>query len=172
MSRHQSRPHILVVPLVLMLAACGANQKDDLDRFIQDAGKDMRGKIDPLPEVKPYEPFVYNEDGALQDPFKPRKAVSKIGSVQPNLDRPKEPGENYPLESLKYVGSLSRGKEIRALLKAPDNVMLEVRVGEHVGQNFGLVTSITEAEIKIKEIVQDELTGEWTERPASITLQE
>jgi type IV pilus assembly protein PilP len=35
-----------------------------------------------------------------------------------------------------------------------------------------MVVDITDSEIKIKEIVQDELSGDWVERAASITLQE
>jgi type IV pilus assembly protein PilP len=46
-----------------------------------------------------------------------------------------------------------------------------VRVGNYVGQNFGLVTRISETEVQVKEIVQD-AAGEWVERPAKLELQE
>lgn len=162
----------ILILMTLLLSACSGGEGDDLDKFIRESGNGLKGKVDPLPEVRPYQSVDFNADGSLADPFVPRKAVTKVGGVQPNLDRPRDPGENYPLESLKFVGSVSKGKQQRALLKTPDNLMLEVKVGEHIGQNFGLVTGITDSEIKLKEIVQDELSGDWVERPTSVTLQE
>jgi len=158
--------------MTLLLAACSGGEGDDLDKFIRNSGDGLKGKVDPLPEVRPYKTVDFNADGTLVDPFVPRKAVSKVGGVQPDLDRPKDPGENYPLESLKFVGAVSKNKQQRALLKTPDNLMLEVKVGEHIGQNLGLVTSITDTEIRLKEIVQDELSGDWVERPTSVIMQE
>ena len=120
------------------------------------------------PDAKP----VYNIDNALSDPFKARKAASKSGTLQPNLDRPKEPLESYPLESLKYVGSLSKNKLAYALIKTPDNTVQQVKKGNYIGPNFGLITEINEGEIVLKEIVQDDLTGDWVERSATLNLQE
>jgi len=79
----------------------------------------MRGKVDPPPDIKPYEPFTYENATSLPDPFKPRKQdvrnASLTGQNQPNLDRPKEELEDYPLESLKMVGYLSQKKVVTQL---------------------------------------------------------
>lgn len=158
----------------ILLSGCGSNEGDDLDQFIKNSGKDLKGKVDPLPEVKPYVPSVYNADGSLNDPFKPRKAQVKAGGLQPNLNRPREPLEAFPLESLQLVGLITKGKLKIALIKTPENTVQQVKVGNYLGQNLGMVTDILDtnpAEVKIKEIVQDDLTGEWTERPASIVQQ-
>ncbi len=163
---------ILVFALSLMLAACGGDEGDDLDKFMQSAANNMGKMVEPLPEVLPYSPLEYNADGTLADPFKPRRAVSKTGSLQPNTNRPKEALESYPLESLKYVGSMSKNKLTFALIKTPDNTVQQVKVGNYLGPNFGLVTAINESDIALKEIVQDDLTGDWVERGASINLQE
>lgn len=161
-----------LLPL-LLLAACSSQQGDDLDQFINESGKNMKGKVDPLPSVTPYVPVAFNADGTLSDPFVPRKAMSKsTSSLQPDTERPKDPGESYPLESLQFVGVLTKTKQQRVMLKTPDNTMLEAKVGDHIGQNYGLITTITDNEIQLKEIVQDETTGEWVERRTSITLQE
>ncbi len=136
------------------------------------AANDMGKGVEPLPEVLPYSPLEYNADGTLTDPFKARKALSKAGALQPNTNRPREALEAFPLESLKYVGSLSRNKSIFALIKTPDNNIQQVKKGNYVGPNFGLVTQINESDIVVKEIVQDDLTGDWVERNASINLQE
>lgn len=158
-----------------VLTACGGEEGDDLDKFIRDSGKGMKSKVDPLPEVKPYVPMVYNVDGSLNDPFKPRKVTVRGGGLQPNLNRPREALEGYPLESLQLVGLIKRDKLKIALLKSPDNNVRQVKVGNYVGQNLGMVVDIVDSvpvEVKVKEIVQDELTGEWSERSASIVQQE
>ena len=132
----------------------------------------MKPRIKPLPEVKPYLALQYNADGKLSDPFRARKASNKSSVLQPNMSRPKEPMEAYPLESIKYVGQLSKSKLTFALLKTPDNGVQQVKVGNYVGQNFGMVTKITESEVVLKEIVQDELSGDWIERISNLELQE
>jgi type IV pilus assembly protein PilP len=158
--------------LSLALVACGSGDGDDLDKFMRDAANGMQPKIKPLPEVKPYLALQYNADGTLTDPFRARKAASKSGVLQPNLNRPKEAMEAYPLESIKYVGMISKSKLTYALLKTPDNVVQQVKIGNYVGQNFGMVTQITDGEVLLKEIVQDDLSGDWIERPSSLALQE
>ena len=164
--------HILIACLCSLLLACSGGEGDDLDKFMASSGNDMSKGVEPLPEVLPYIPLQYNADGSLSDPFKARKAISKSGSLQPNTNRPKEALESYPLESLKYVGSLSKNKLTYALVKTPDNTVQQVKLGNYLGPNFGLVTGINDSAIDIKEIIQDDLTGDWVERTASINLQE
>lgn len=173
----RSKTMLVMVALALsvVLVGCGGDEEDDLDQFIREAGKGMAGKVEPLPEVKVYVPVVYNPDGSLNDPFTPRKALIKPGGLQPNLNRPREPLEAFPLESLKLVGLITKGNLKIALLKAPDNNVRQVKIGNYLGQNLGMVIDIVETmpvEVKVKEIVQDELTGDWAERPASIVQQE
>ena len=158
--------------LGLLLTACSGGDGDDLDKFMANAANEMSKGVEPLPEVLPYSPLQYNADGVLSDPFKARKAVGRASSLQPNTNRPKEALEAFPLESLKYVGSLSKNKLNYALIKTPDNTVQQIKVGNYMGPNFGLVTKISEAEIVIKEVIQDDLTGDWVERSASINLQE
>jgi type IV pilus assembly protein PilP len=165
--------HLLLVAMLgLVLASCTGGEGDDLDKFMANAANDMSKGVAPLPEVLPYSPLQYNADGILSDPFKARKAIGKASSLQPNTNRPKEALEAFPLESLKYVGSLSKNKVNYALIKTPENSIQQIKVGNYIGPNFGLVTQINEAEIVIKEIIQDDLTGDWVERSASINLQE
>ena len=165
--------HLLsVVLLGLVLTACGGGDGDDLDQFMRDAAKDVKPKVKPLPEVKPYTAMQYNADESLVDPFRARKAVNRTSVLQHNLSRPKETMEAYPLESLKYVGMLAKQKLTYALLKTPDNSVQQVKVGNYIGQNFGRVTQINDNEVMVNEIVQDELSGDWVERVSKLTLQE
>jgi type IV pilus assembly protein PilP len=161
-----------VLALGVLLTACGGDQGDDLDQYMRDAAKHIKPSVKPLPEVKPYVALQYNADGSLVDPFRARKAINKSSALQPNLNRAKEPLEAYPLESLKYVGLLSRNKLTYALLKTPDNNVQQVKIGNFVGQNFGRITQITDSELILNEIVQDELSGDWVERVSNLALQD
>ncbi len=164
---------IFIVHLLLLLSACSGQDGDDLDQFMLEAGKNVPGRIEPLPEVKPYVPIEYNADGSLNNPFKIRKAMSSgSNSLQPNFARPKEALEAFPLESLKFVGAIYKEKLKYALIKAPDNSVQQAKVGNYIGQNFGMITDITESGISIKEMIQDELSGDWVERNASVNLQD
>lgn len=164
--------YLLVAGLCLAVIACGDGEGDDLDQFMRDASQNLKPAVKPLPEVKPYIGMPYNAEGTLPDPFHPRKAASKPGALQPDMRRPREPMESYPLESLKYVGMLSKNKLTYALLKTPDNRIQQVQVGNYVGQNFGRVVEIAERELTLREIVQDELSGEWVEYLSKLALQE
>lgn len=165
--------NLLILLFGITLSACTDNEGDDLDKFMRDAASSMRVKIKPLPEVKPYLALQFNADGTLSDPFKARKASNNSSStLQPNLNRPKEPMEAYPLESIKYVGLISKSKLTYALLKTPDSGVQQVKIGNYVGQNFGIVTRITDNEVTLKEIIQDDLSGDWIERISTLTLQD
>jgi type IV pilus assembly protein PilP len=159
----------------LLLAGCGGEEFQDLRDFVKNAGADMRGKIEPPPDVKPYEPFTYDNDANLPDPFKPRKAdarnANRTGLNQPNLNRPKEELEDFPLETLKMVGFLSQRSVNQAVIRSSEGKVYRVKVGNYVGLNFGQITSVTETEVKIKEMVQDS-NGDWTERESSLLLAE
>ncbi|KVW96885.1 pilus assembly protein PilP [Thiobacillus denitrificans] len=157
--------------IVLGLTGCGGGSMDDLQTFVAETGRDMQGKIEPLPQVKVYEPFTYNAFD-LPDPFKPRKlSTGGGGGMQPDLNRPKEPLEAYSLETLKMVGMLSRQGVIHAVIKTPDNTIYHVRKGNYVGQNFGIITQIRDGEVSLREIVQDS-AGDWSDRISALLLQE
>jgi type IV pilus assembly protein PilP len=163
---------ILAVIAALMLGGCGGDGSlSDLRQFVKNADKLPHGKIPPLPEVKPYQPFQYTAFN-IPDPFKPRKVETPktAGSkLKPDLNRRREPLEAYSLESLKMVGTLERDKKMYALVLAPDHNLFYVAVGNYIGQNFGHITQITDGEIKLKELVQDG-SGDWTARTSALQL--
>jgi type IV pilus assembly protein PilP len=161
----------LVVALgcIALLAGCSGESHQDLRAWMAAQGKDSKGRLDPLPSIRPYEPFAYNAFD-LPDPFKPRKIESsKAGKLAPDTTRRREPLESYPLESLAMVGTIEKGKALYALVKTPEKDIYQVRQGNYLGQNFGVITDISDSDIKLKELVQDG-AGDWTERSSALNL--
>ena len=160
----------LAVSAGLALAGCGGDSHQDLRAWMAEQGKAAKVRLEPLPQVVPYQPFAYNAFD-LPDPFKPRKIEpSKSASkLAPDLNRRKEALEAYPLESLSMVGTLQKDKTMYALVRTPDRDLYQVRTGNHMGQNFGVVIGIADGEVRLKELVQDS-AGDWTERSSALQL--
>jgi type IV pilus assembly protein PilP len=166
-----------LVLVTLLLAACGSEEHQDVKAWMADASKDMQGRVQPIPEIKPF-PIVSYDAGDLPEPFNPAKVVPERrtgggGGMQPDFDRPREPLEAYPLESLKMVGVVRKNKVLHGLIQV-DGTVYQVRPGNHLGQSFGVITSITEAQVNIKELAQDPSgqTADWVERLTTLLLQE
>lgn len=166
------RATFVVIAAAALVTGCGPSSHKDLVDWMNEQGKGVRGHLDPLPTIKPYEPFVYN-DFDLPDPFKPRKIEpmkSDNGNkLAPDLNRRKEPLEAYPLESLSMVGTLEKGRTRYALVKTPEKDLYQVRQGMHMGQNYGVITDVTDTDIKLKELMQDG-SGDWSERSSTLNL--
>jgi len=170
--------HTLTLALAcLALTGCGSERHlDEVKQYVKESDNLPRGRIDPLPEVKPYEPFEYAAYELL-DPFVARKIQAvKPPARDPNdprLDpaRRKGPLEAFPLENLKMVGTLQQKKDIFALIKTPDNNLHRVKPGDFMGQNFGRISDINESALKLKELIQDS-GNEWKEEERTLLLQE
>jgi len=161
---------------VALLAACGGEEQGELRQELAAMTKDLRGRVDPLPQVRSYEPVPYKGE-SMVDPFVPsRIVVTQVagggggGGVQPDLNRPKEPLESFPLEQIQMVGTLAQNKDTFALVKAGTN-LFRVKKGNYMGQNFGVITAIEEGQISLKEVVQDS-GGDWVERSTTVQMSE
>lgn len=158
--------------LLIFLAGCAQDEFADLRTYMATAGQGMQEKLEPLPPVKAQDDFTY-DPAELPDPFRPRsmKAGSGAGGIQPDLTRPKGPLEQDPLDGLRMVGTIDKDGQLYALVQRPDGTLYRVAKGDYIGLNFGVIQSISEANIEIKEIVQDG-AGDWTESKANLALQE
>ncbi len=171
------RAPLLVASAALALAACSGDEHKELKQELAEATKDFRGQVPPLPQVKPYEPVPYTAEG-LTDPFRHERIdVARVddkkvvnAKLAEQEKRVKEPLEAFPLESIQMMGTITQEKETFALVKAGPN-LYRVRKGMYMGQNFGVITSIDEAQISLKELVQDS-GGEWVERASTLQLVE
>lgn len=167
------REAAVIVLTACALAGCMGGDQEELRQWMKEETKDMRGRIPPLPQVKPYEPVPYDAAGLI-DPFRPAKMMADSkqsggGGLQPDLNRLKEPLESYPLESISYVGSLTKKHQTYGIVSV-DGALHQVRAGSYMGQNFGIITKITETEMSLRELVQDP-TGDWVERTSTLLLQ-
>ena len=169
-----ARALVILVACAFALVGCDREEHSDLRQFVKESDKLPGGRIPPLPEVKPYEPFAYNAYD-LTDPFKPRKIEppksTAKGGLQPDFNRQREALEAFALENLKMVGTLQQKGQVFALVKAPDSALYRVQSGNYMGQNFGRIVGISETDIKLKEIVQDS-GGNWEEKEQALLLQE
>jgi type IV pilus assembly protein PilP len=154
-----------------LLTAC-SSADDELARFIEDTKKEPGGRVEPLPEIKPYETFVYNAYD-LRSPFMPSSPGSGAGlaGVRPDQKRNREFLEQYSLDTLKMVGTLRLGGQMFGLVETKDGLVHRVTTGNHMGQAEGKITDITPSKISLIEIVPDSLGG-YMERPAALALNE
>jgi type IV pilus assembly protein PilP len=162
----------LAIPFVLVMlagmAGCGGDS-DDLRQYIEEIKARKTKDIEPIPQIKPHESFLYVEAGR-RDPFanvpKQKPVSGELGAlIDPRRNR--EPLEEFPLDALRLVGTLSiRGQQF-ALIRDPTGVVHRVTLGNYLGQNYGKITSIAETEVNLREIVPDGFGG-YLERQAVI----
>ena len=152
------------------LAACGAGG-DDLDRYINEVKSRPGGRIEPLPEITPYEVFTYVADAeGMRSPFMPDTPQSAGPSgPRPDDARPKEYLESFSLDTLRMVGTLDLGDTSYGLVQTADGLIHRVVPGNYMGQNDGRITGISESEIQLVEIISDGIGG-YIERDASVGL--
>jgi type IV pilus assembly protein PilP len=152
------------------LSAC-SSADDELARFIEDTKKEPGGRVEPLPEVKPYETFIYSA-ATLRSPFAPGSPGGPAGSgVRPDVKRNREFLEQFSLDTLKMVGTLRLGGSYYGLVQTKDKLVHRVVVGNYLGQADGRIADITPSKITVIEIVPDGLGG-YIERPAALGLTE
>ena len=162
--------------LALTLSACAGNE-EELQQWMEQQRREVRPSVQPLSAPKKFDPQAYVAADAVE-PFSTQKLSVAIKQEvrQPNsllaaeLNRRKEPLEAYPLDSMSMVGSVVKQGRPMALLRV-DNLLYQVKAGDHLGQNYGKIVKLSETDIALREIVQD-AAGEWIERTSTLQLQE
>ncbi|MEL6868464.1 MAG: pilus assembly protein PilP [Pseudomonadota bacterium] len=172
-ARTSSATWVVLVAVGSLLAGCSGNM-NDLDLYVDEIKSRPGKRPDPLPEVKPYVTFTYVADTEeLRSPFTrdvPAAAGGPSGTAAgPDPTRTREFLEEYPLDSFDMVGTLSLGGNNYGLLRGQDGLVHRVVPGNYVGQNDGRITSITESEITLTEIVSNGIGG-YIERDVAIAL--
>jgi type IV pilus assembly protein PilP len=160
-----------VVFASMLASACGGPQLDDLREFTQTAYADRKPQVEPLPEILPTKGYTYAAT-ELVDPFsisnlRPTGSTASTGGWTPDRNRRKDPLEEFPLDALRMLGTITQGDKTWAVIGAPDGSVHHARVGAYMGQNYGVVTAIAEERISISEKIQDP-NGNWIDRKASL----
>jgi type IV pilus assembly protein PilP len=154
--------------LASVLAGC-SSKDDELAQFIEDTKKEPGGRVEPLPELKPYESYAY-ESTSMRSPFMPGgSGAGAGGSLRPDSRRNREFLEQFSLDTLRMVGTLRLSDRTYGLIKTKDGLVHRVLPGNYLGQADGRVTEVSPSKISVVEIVPDGLGG-YMERPASLAL--
>lgn len=161
--KHESFTRALLPILAgALLAGCAAN-KSDLEQFVRDERAKPGGAIEPLPTPRVFDTFTYKA-GERRSPFKVDLGGTALarasgggdqGPGSPDDTRPREYLEDFPLDSLKMVGTIEMRGTLFALVKDSEGTVHRVKSGNYVGQNHGKIVGITETEIRISELVSD-----------------
>jgi type IV pilus assembly protein PilP len=177
------RPHmnklLAIAPALaaLLLAGCGDSDVKEVRDWMAQVRRDTRPAVKPLPAPKEFIPYAYGVRNMV-DPFNPQKlqagldlgAEAAKSPFAPDTRRTKEELENFPLDTMRMVGALQKGGVSYGLVQV-DRSVYQVRPGQHIGENFGLVTRVTDSAIDIREVVQD-ASGAWVQRMSKLELQE
>ena len=164
------RPLAVVLACLAYSVVAGCSSADDeLNHFIDATKHEPGGRVEPLPEIKPYETYVYGDSDA-RSPFMP-SAPGRGAGPAPDSKRNREFLEQFSLDTLKMVGTLRLAGGMYGLVQTKDGLVHRVAVGEHMGQAEGKITDITPSKISLVEIVPDSLGG-YMERPAALALNE
>ena len=172
MIAHKFTRLLLPCMALLLLNACGQDVSD-LNSFIEETKVKHVGSVEPIPQFEAYTNFIYSA-GELRDPFETAFQLEGNNDLidKPTLNqRPREPLERFPLDTLRMVGVLEKGNQIWGLIKDPQNTVHRVKVGEHMGTNEGEIMSVSEDKIELTEIVADGL-GNYVERNATLGVGE
>lgn len=164
-------PRLLAAPLLALLVLCTgcSDDSDDLRTYIEEVKSRKTTDIEPIPQIKPHEAFLYAE-GGRRDPFAnaPTQKAS-VGALGALMDprRNREPLEEFPLDSLRLVGTLTISNQQFALIRDPTSVVHRVTIGNYLGQNYGKITQIADTEVALREIIPDGFGG-YIERKATV----
>ncbi|GGI91138.1 pilus assembly protein PilP [Legionella impletisoli] len=149
------------------LVGCGTDDTE-LRNYMQEVKSRPSKPIEPIPEFETPEKFTYPEQQNRRSPFKQIKVVEKEDVQAPNINRPKQPLEAFPLDALKFVGIVKVNSTIWGLISQPDGLITRVKAGDYMGKNFGRITQITNDTIKLEETIQ--VGGKWEKRPITLKL--
>lgn len=176
-----TRKLLLVLAVAGALSACDSSGNEEIQKWMAQERAATKPKIEPIPEPKRFAPQAYTQEATVE-PFSNQKLTQALkrdsqqsgtasaALLAPELNRRKEPLEAYPLDAMTMVGSLAKSGQPVALIKV-DNLLYQVKPGNYLGQNYGRITKVAEAEVVLRELVQD-AAGEWIERTATLQLQE
>ena len=162
---------LALASLTMLLGVAGCSGGGDLHDWVAQVKARKGAPLPALPVVKTFETFLY-QDQDRRDPFEPappQAGSQSAAGPHPDQNRPREPLEAFPLDSLKMVGTIGGKGSVEALVKDPQGVIHQVRPGDYMGQSYGHVSKVTDTQIDLTELVPNG-SGGWMERDATVAL--
>ena len=170
------------IVFVLLVAGCVSSDMSDLHIQVEEILARPGGRLEPLPEIKPYEAYAYKSaQVGERDPFqlfykKIQEEVvdAKDSGLTEAMEREikfrnREELETYELDSLRMVGTLEDQDAQWAIIRDPQGTIHRVRVGNYMGRNIGKILNIHEDKVELREIIKN-IDGRWQEREAALAL--
>ena len=182
-AKHFSFGHLFAAISTVLLVSCGGNT-DDLQSWVDTIKAKPPGRIEPMPDVKVYQPHDYSST-ELRSPFADMEpeleAQLKLlhdgcdEEVRPNPDRRREDLERYSLDSMEMVGILKSPEKEWGLIRMTagpiSGNVVRVKNGEYLGIHHGQILNISDQQIEITTLVPDS-KGCWERRKVFLTLAE
>lgn len=159
-----------IITCILSLSACSYDARQTaVHHHIEAVKAGPIHPVEPVPVFKPLEQFTYPENKAQRSPFKAKQNQAILQVLQPDMTRQKQPLESYPLDTLKFVGTLEEGMKRWALIRSPNGQVVRVQVGDYMGQNYGKVIAVSENSLIIEERHLEE--GTWVKHMVTFRLE-
>ena len=137
---------VMLIALSVCMIGCDAS-KDELDVYIQQIKAREGRALPPLPQFKTRANFVYQQNIKQRNPFKAMRTYPE-GESRPEH---KQALEIFALNDLEFVGTLTRGDLVWALVRQPNGYVTHVGIGEYIGQHHGRIARILDKSIWIQE---------------------
>lgn len=164
---------ILITSVVVGLSGC-SSRIDAVNDSMKKIQAEPPLPVPPPPVFLPVPTFGYSAQ-QLRSPFMPPSLAQELvvmagRRVMPDLARPPQYLEQFPIEELRMRGTLqSPQAPMFALIESPDGNVMRVQVGNYMGKNFGRIVGITPSQVNVIEIVPDGRDG-FVERPRSLVM--
>ena len=183
LSEHRIKSYFIIV-FALLLNGCSNKEMAEIKRYTETTLAKPGRPVEPLPPIKPFVRYLYTaEKEGLRDPFEPFFFGISGGEASETLEdngqdrytkeiltHNKEELEYFELDSLRMVGTLEESGKLWGIIKDQDGLIYKVSEGNYMGRNFGKVNTISEGEIRLREIIQGP-NGKWAERTAKLSLE-
>jgi type IV pilus assembly protein PilP len=168
---------ILLLAMLVLLSGC-YDDTSDLHAHMEQVKASTTSRIDPMPEVHPFNHYDYSAYD-LRSPFslpEPEAIQQKIqqmtGCLSPDPRRRKQPLEKFALGDLTMrgtMGDMSDNSILWGLIEASDFTLHRVSVGSYLGLFDGRIIEVSPKSVKLVELAPDG-AGCWVEREAIIKI--
>ncbi len=157
MMQHLKAVSLVLIVFCFSLICISCNKEDqftDLQNYIKQLKtSDSHSANTPIPEITLPTPAQYQAD-LLRSPFEaPPESTSKANAIKTN------PLQAYPINMLRFIGTLTKGNTTYGFIITPDNLIYQVEEGDLIGERGNKVISIYPDKMNIMEEQKNAIYG-------------